>query len=41
MPALRASAMRDFFDVLEDFGLYDETAHNKTSNEYDTERQSH
>jgi phage terminase large subunit len=35
MPALRASAMRDFFDVLDTFGLYDERSHNKTSNEYE------
>ncbi len=34
MPALRASAMRDFFGLLENLGLYDESFHNKTSNEY-------
>jgi phage terminase large subunit len=35
MPALRASVMRDFFEVLETFGLYDEANHNKTQNEYE------
>lgn len=34
MPALRASAMRDFFDILDRLGLYDPACHNKTSNEY-------
>ena len=34
MPALRASAMRDFFEILEKAGLYNEKFHNKTSNEY-------
>lgn len=34
MPALRASAMRDFFEILEGLGLYSEANHNKTSNEY-------
>lgn len=34
MPALRASAMRDFFDVLDSFDLYRESNHNKTNNEY-------
>lgn len=34
MPALKASAMRDFFEILDVLGLYDEANHNKTSNEY-------
>lgn len=34
MPALRASAMRDFFDILERLDLYDPAYHNKTANEY-------
>jgi len=34
MPALRASAMRDFFEILDRAGVYDPAAHNKTSNEY-------
>lgn len=34
MPALRASVMRDFFDVLDLFGIYDANLHNKTNNEY-------
>jgi phage terminase large subunit len=34
MPALRASAMRDFFEILNRLTLYDESCHNKTSNEY-------
>lgn len=34
MPALRASAMRDFFDILDSLGMYDPALHNKTSNEY-------
>ncbi len=35
MPALRASAMRDFFGILNELGLYSEKNHNKTSNEYE------
>jgi phage terminase large subunit len=35
MPALKASAMRDFFEILDDLGLYDEKYHNKTNNEYE------
>ena len=35
MPALKASAMRDFFEILDSLGLYDESKHNKTNNEYD------
>ncbi|MDQ3747983.1 MAG: phage terminase large subunit [Acidobacteriota bacterium] len=34
MPALRASAMRDFFDILNRLGSYAEANHNKTANEY-------
>lgn len=34
MPALRASAMRDFFTILDSLELYDEANHNKTNNEY-------
>lgn len=34
MPALKASAMRDFFEILDRMGLYQESSHNKTSNEY-------
>src|SRR5436190_14144047 len=34
MPALKASAMRDFFEILGTLNIYDEKYHNKTSNEY-------
>lgn len=34
MPALKASAMRDFFEILGGLNLYSEANHNKTSNEY-------
>lgn len=34
MPALRASAMRDFFEILNNLNIYSEADHNKTSNEY-------
>lgn len=34
MPALRASAMRDFFEILSRMDLYSEADHNKTANEY-------
>ena len=34
MPALKASAMRDFFEILKSAGLYDERNHNKTENTY-------
>lgn len=34
MPALRASAMRDFFTILNSLNLYQVANHNKTSNEY-------
>ena len=33
-PALRATAMRDFFDILKTHGLYDETRHSMTTSEY-------
>ncbi len=33
-PALRTSAMRDFFDILKSYGLYNESFHNKSSGEY-------
>ena len=35
MPALKASAMRDFFEILDNLDLYDERYHNKTQNEYE------
>jgi len=34
MPALRATAMRDFFDILRTHDLYDQGNHNKTENTY-------
>ncbi len=34
MPALKASAMRDFFEILKSASLYDERNHNKTENTY-------
>src|SRR4051812_42673155 len=34
LPALRASAMRDFFEILNRLSLYKESDHNKTANEY-------
>ena len=33
-PALRGSIMRDFFDILNDWNLYDAKCHNKTENIY-------
>jgi phage terminase large subunit len=33
-PALRATVMRDFFEVLKSMGLYDRASHNKTENIY-------
>lgn len=33
-PALRATVMRDFFDVLKQLDLYDKSAHNKTEHIY-------
>lgn len=35
MPALKASAMRDFFEILDHLELYDEANHNKTNQEYE------
>jgi phage terminase large subunit len=35
MPALKASAMRDFFEILNNLDLYREADHNKTRNEYE------
>jgi len=32
-PALRASAMRDFINIATEFGMYDESSHNKTNAE--------
>jgi len=34
LPSLKASAMRDFFEILKNEGLYDEQQHNKTENTY-------
>jgi phage terminase large subunit len=34
MPSLRATAMRDFFEILDTLNLYDEKNHHKTNNEY-------
>ena len=34
LPALRTSAMRDFFDILKEIGQYNESDHNKTENTY-------
>jgi phage terminase large subunit len=34
MPALKGSAMRDFFEILERMGLYDEKRHNRSENTY-------
>ena len=33
-PSLRASVMRDFFEILRNYELYNEDYHNKSSNEY-------
>ncbi len=33
-PALRTSAMRDFFEILNNYNLYDPNKHNKSSSEY-------
>ena len=37
LPSLKASAMRDFFDLLNTFDGYDERNHNKTENTYELE----
>jgi len=34
MPALKATAMRDFFEIMRKIGIYDERLHNKTDNTY-------
>lgn len=34
LPALKATVMRDFFDILKDLNLYDSKRHNKTDNIY-------
>tara|TARA_R110000868_G_C10899386_1_gene764206 strand:- start:602 stop:1762 length:1161 start_codon:yes stop_codon:yes gene_type:complete len=34
MPSLKASVMRDFFQILENEGIYSEANHNKSSSEY-------
>lgn len=34
LPALRGSAMKDFFDLLNMYGLYNESLHNKTNSSY-------
>lgn len=34
LSALRGTAMRDFFDILNDLNIYDESCHNKTDNNY-------
>lgn len=34
LPALKATAMKDFFTVLQDYGFYSEDFHNKTDNIY-------
>lgn len=34
LPALKASALRDFVDIMIEAGLYDESKHNKTENNY-------
>ena len=34
-PALRMSTMKPFFDMLKDYGIYDERRHNKTFNTYE------
>ena len=34
MPSLKASAMRDFFEILKNAEMYDEKFHNKTENTY-------
>jgi phage terminase large subunit len=34
MPSLRASVMRDFFEIMNSLGVYDRQRHNKTDNTY-------
>jgi phage terminase large subunit len=33
-PSLRASSMRDFFDILRQYEIYEESSHNKSNSEY-------
>jgi len=40
MPALKASIMRDFFEILKDLGLYEKAKHNKSENIYTFENGS-
>lgn len=40
MPALKATAMEDFFGIMQDLGLYDEDRHNKTDHIYREGRNS-
>jgi phage terminase large subunit len=34
LPSLKATAMKDFFEVLDKYGIYDEAFHNKSINSY-------
>lgn len=34
LPALRSTAMKDFFDILKGYGIYDEESHNKSDHIY-------
>lgn len=34
MPSLKGTAMRDFFEIMQKYGWYDDSFHNKTDNEY-------
>lgn len=34
LPSLKATIMRDFFEVMKELGIYDEKSHNKTENIY-------
>ena len=36
-PSLRASSMRDFFDILKEYDMYEEADHNKSNSEYKLE----
>ena len=33
-PAVRGTVMRDFFDIIKGYGIYNEAYHSKSSNEY-------
>lgn len=35
LPHLKKGAMKDFIDIMEDWGIYNENAHNKTDNRYE------